>query len=170
MLQRWRVLIVYPLPLSMLAMISTTVAESTISSSTTEETAQDDSNKIDDIISMLKTNILTFYGTTVQLTSCAEFFQGGFSGNITVMKDSSDETMELLISGIFQVDCQNFSMGPEGAYMPSAAFKWEFLETKLSCQLIAVQRDTAFKTACADFPVIVGNVRTLKRLIPPRRG
>ncbi|KIO11879.1 hypothetical protein M404DRAFT_20467 [Pisolithus tinctorius Marx 270] len=119
---------------------------------------------------MLKTNTLAFYGTTPQLASHAEFFQGGFSGDIAVVKDSGDETTELLISGIFQVDRQNFFMGPEGAYMPSGAFKREFSETKLSCQLIAVQKDAAFKTACADFPAIVGNVRALEKLIPSKKG
>ncbi|KIN95878.1 hypothetical protein M404DRAFT_33763 [Pisolithus tinctorius Marx 270] len=154
------------------AMISTTALDSTLPSSTTEEMTQHVSNEIDDIISMLKTNTLTFYGTTVQLASHAEFFQGGFSSDITVMKDSRDETMELLISGIFifQVDCQNFFMGPEGVYMPLGAFKQGFLETKLSCQLIAVQQDATFKTACADFPAIVGNIRGLERLIPSKKG
>ncbi|KAI5988469.1 hypothetical protein F5J12DRAFT_786865 [Pisolithus orientalis] len=143
------------------AMISTAAAEPTTSSSTSKERTQDDSNEIDELISMLKTNTLAFYGTRVQLTSHVEFFQGGFSGNITVMKDSGNEMMELLISGIFQVDCQNFFMGPKGAYMPSGAF---------NCQLIAVQKDAAFKTACTDFPAIVGNVRALEKLIPSKKG
>ncbi|KIN95116.1 hypothetical protein M404DRAFT_166677 [Pisolithus tinctorius Marx 270] len=144
--------------------------DSTLPTSATEGTTQHVSNEIDDIISVLKTNTLTFYGTTAQLASRAEFFQGGFSGDIAVVKDSGDETTELLISGIFQVDRQNFFMGPEGAYMPMGAFKREFSETKLSCQLIAVQRDAAFKTACADFPAIVGNIRGLERLIPSKKG
>ncbi|KIO00530.1 hypothetical protein M404DRAFT_29448 [Pisolithus tinctorius Marx 270] len=152
------------------ATISTRATDSTLPTSATKETTQHVSNKIDDIISVLKTNTLVFYGTTAQLASHAEFFQGRFSGDIAVVKDSGDKTTELLISGIFQVDHQNFFMGPEGVYMPLGAFKREFLETKLSCQLIAVQRDAAFKTACADFPVIVGNIRGLERLIPSKKG
>ncbi|KAI6000140.1 hypothetical protein F5J12DRAFT_784454 [Pisolithus orientalis] len=61
-------------------------------------------------------------------------------------------------------------MGPEGVYMPLEAFKQEFSKTKLSCQLIAVQKDATIKTACADFPMIVGNVRALETLIPSKKG
>ncbi|KIN98794.1 hypothetical protein M404DRAFT_156899 [Pisolithus tinctorius Marx 270] len=151
-------------------MASTTISSSTCSSSEDGQRWQDNSDEVDNIIHMLKTSAIGFYGTTPLLASCAEFFQGSFSGDIAVVKDSGDNMTELLISGIFQIDCQNFFMGPEGGYMPLSSFKWEFSETKLSCQLIPVQRDAAFDTARADFSAIVSNVKALKKLIPSKKG
>ncbi|KIO10906.1 hypothetical protein M404DRAFT_129109 [Pisolithus tinctorius Marx 270] len=151
-------------------MASTTISSSTCSFSEDGQRRQDNSDEVDNIIHILKTSAIGFYGTTPLLASHTEFFQGGFSGDITVVKDSGDDMTELLISGIFQIDRQNFFLGPEGGYTPLSSFKREFLETKLSCQLIPVQRDAAFDTARADFGAIVSNVKALKKLIPSKKG
>ncbi|KIO01339.1 hypothetical protein M404DRAFT_28876 [Pisolithus tinctorius Marx 270] len=149
---------------------STTISSGTCSFSEDGQRRQDNSDEVDNIIHMLKTSAIGFYGTTPLLASRAEFFQGGFSGDIAVVKDSGDDMMELLISGIFQIDRQNFFLGPEGGYTPLSSFKREFLETKLSCQLIPVQRDAAFDTARADFGAIVSNVKALEKLILSKKG
>ncbi|KAI6030967.1 hypothetical protein F5J12DRAFT_779975 [Pisolithus orientalis] len=104
-------------------MASTTISSGTHASSEDLQRWWDNSDEVDNIIHMLKTSAVGFYGMTLLLASCTEFFQGSFSGDITVVKESGDDMMELLISGIFQISHQNFFTGPEGGYMLLSSFK-----------------------------------------------
>lgn len=61
-------------------------------------------------------------------------------------------------------------MGAEGNYAPTNPFNHEFVNTKLMCQLIPVQRDVEFTATRSDFNVIVANIRNVEKLIPQKRG
>ncbi|KIN98993.1 hypothetical protein M404DRAFT_156312 [Pisolithus tinctorius Marx 270] len=95
---------------------------------------------------------------------------GGPSGDVAVVKGSGDDIVEMILSGIFEIDRQGFFMGPEGGFFPSNAFNKEFVDTKLSCNLIAVRRDSVYGASRHDFPAVVANLRALEKLIPSRKG
>ncbi|KAI6151873.1 hypothetical protein BKA82DRAFT_4351204 [Pisolithus tinctorius] len=105
------------------------------------------------IVEDLKQSDMAFYAATPNITSRGEFFMGGPSGDVAVVKGSGDDIVEMILSGIFEIDCQGFFMGPEGGFFPSNAFNKEFVDTKLSCNLIAVRRDSVYE-----------------KLIPSRKG
>ena len=110
------------------------------------------------------------YAGAPDLASQAEFFMGGLTGDILVPKNSGRKPPELLLSGIFEIDWQNFFMAPDGGYTPSNAFNRSFVDTKLTCQLIAVQHDADFALACSDFSAVIANIKALERLIPQKKG
>ncbi|KIO08664.1 hypothetical protein M404DRAFT_133027 [Pisolithus tinctorius Marx 270] len=95
---------------------------------------------------------------------------GGSSGNIAVVKGSGEDIVEMILSGIFEIDCQAFFMGPEGGFFPSNAYNKEFVDMKLSCNLIAVQRNSIYGASQQDFPAIMASLWALEKLIPLRKG
>ena len=125
---------------------------------------------VDAIVGALKRSKDAFYGTTPNLASKAEFFLAGVAGDIAIVKGSGEDAVELLVSGIFEIDRQNFFMGPEGGYLPGSVFNRNFQTTKLSCQLIPVQKDPAYEVSRLDFGAIVANVKGLERLISQKKG
>jgi len=127
-------------------------------------------NKIDGIIEDLKHSMFAFYAATPGLASNAEFFMGGPSGDIAIHKNGAQHAEELLLSGIFEIDWQNFFMGPEGGYMPGNLYNRNFVDTKLKCYVIPVQRDSDFATAREDFNAIVANIRALEKLVTQKKG
>ncbi|KAI6155460.1 hypothetical protein BKA82DRAFT_119949 [Pisolithus tinctorius] len=104
------------------------------------------------------------------LASHAEFFFGGTTSNVAIVKGNSDNVTELVLSGIFEIDHQGFFMAPEGSYNPRNRFGCEFLETKLTCNLLAMQQDTVYSTTQQDFPHIISNIRSLEKLMPLKKG
>ncbi|KAI6142611.1 hypothetical protein BKA82DRAFT_108976, partial [Pisolithus tinctorius] len=91
-------------------------------------------------------------------------------GDIAVVKGSGEDIVEMILSGIFEIDCQGFFMGPEGSFFPSNAYNKEFVDTKLMCNLIAVQRDSIYGASRQDFPAIVANLQAIEKLILLRKG
>jgi len=122
------------------------------------------------MIEDLKRCDFALYAAMPDLASRAEFFIGGPSGNIAILKNTAHKAEELLFSGIFEIDRQDFFMGPEGGYMPANLYNQEFVNTKLACHLIAVQRNPDFATATADFSAVVTNIKSVERLVPMKKG
>ncbi|KIO01645.1 hypothetical protein M404DRAFT_149895 [Pisolithus tinctorius Marx 270] len=114
--------------------------------------------------------MLAIYAATPNLSSHAKFFFGGTSGNVAVLKSDSDDVTEMVLSGIFEIDRQGFFMAPEGGYNPKNAFGHEFSETKLTCNLLAVQRNAMYSFTQQDFPQIISNIRALEKLVPLKKG
>ena len=110
-----------------------------------------------------------FYAATPDLISHADFFLRGSVGDITIVKNEGKK-VELLLSGIFEIDRQLFFMSADGGFLPTNAYNRDFVDTKLTCQLIPVQNDPSFITAQNDFNAIVANVKGLERLIPLKKG
>ncbi|KIO09447.1 hypothetical protein M404DRAFT_131598 [Pisolithus tinctorius Marx 270] len=104
------------------------------------------------------------------LAARVEFFFGGTSGDVTVLKCDTDDVTELVLSGIFKIDRQGFFMGPEGGFSPKNAFSHDFVDTKLTCNLLAVQRDVVYASTQCDFPSIILNIRALEKLVPLKKG
>ncbi|KAI6148798.1 hypothetical protein BKA82DRAFT_4354650 [Pisolithus tinctorius] len=122
------------------------------------------------IVEDLKQSDVAFYAATPNIASRGEFFMGGSSGNIAVVKGSGEDIVEMILSGIFEIDCQAFFMGPEGGFFPSNAYNKEFVDMKLSCNLIAVQRNSIYGASQQDFPAIMASLWALEKLIPLRKG
>ena len=99
------------------------------------------------LIDYLRRSDSGLYAGAPNLASWAEFVMGRLTGDILVPKNSGKKPPELLLSSIFEIDRQNFFMAPDGGYTPLNAFNHSFVDTKLSCQLIAVQRDANFALA-----------------------
>ncbi|KAI6138063.1 hypothetical protein BKA82DRAFT_4367587 [Pisolithus tinctorius] len=93
------------------------------------------------MVDQLKENTLAVYMVTPNLASHAEFFFGRISGNVMVLKGDTDNVTELVLSGIFKINHQGFFMGPKGGYSLKNAFSHDFADTKLTCNLLAVQCD-----------------------------
>lgn len=102
-------------------------------------------------------------------TSHAKFFLTGFNGNITIVKGSGENVVEFLVSGIFEIDGQNFFMTAERSYLPNSLYNRNFLSTKLACQLISVQKDKVFEVSHLDFSAIISNVKALEHLVSPKK-
>ncbi|KAI6157002.1 hypothetical protein BKA82DRAFT_4346058 [Pisolithus tinctorius] len=77
---------------------------------------------------------------------------------------------KMVLSGIFEIDRQGFFMAPEGGYNPKNAFGREFSETKLTCNLLAVQRNAMYSFTQQDFPQIISHIRVLEKLVPLKKG
>ena len=122
------------------------------------------------LIDYLRRSDSGLYVGAPNLALRAEFFMGGLTGDILVPKNSGKKPPELLLSGIFEIDWQNFFMAPDGGYTLSNAFNRSFVDTKLSCQLIAVQRDANFALAHSDFSAVITNIKALEKLIPQKKG
>ncbi|KAI6143103.1 hypothetical protein BKA82DRAFT_168861, partial [Pisolithus tinctorius] len=122
------------------------------------------------VLENLKNSTLAIYAATPNLASRTEFFFGGTTSNVAIVKGDSDDVTELVLSGIFEIDCQGFFMAPEGSYNPRNGFGCEFSETKLTCNLLAVQRDAVYSTTQQDFPHIISNIRSLEKLVPLKKG
>ena len=95
---------------------------------------------------------------------------GGATGDMAVVKNKGDQVQEFLLSGIFEIDHQDFFMGAEGGYLPANIFNHNFVNTKLSCNLTAVQRDSIFSSTRSDFATIIANIKALKKLIQSQKG
>ena len=145
---------------------STNSVDDSLDASSTTATAA----PVDAIVAALKRSQDAFYGTTPNLASKAEFYFAGVTGDIAIVKGSGEDAVELLVSGIFEIDRQNFFMGPEGGYLPNSVFNRNFQSTKLSCQLIPVQKDPVYEVSRLDFGAIVANVKGLERLISQKKG
>ncbi|KAI6157965.1 hypothetical protein BKA82DRAFT_4347106 [Pisolithus tinctorius] len=122
------------------------------------------------IVENLKENTHTIYAAMPNLAARVEFFFGGTSGDVTVLKCDTDDVTELVLSGIFKIDRQGFFMGPEGGFSPKNAFSHDFVDTKLTCNLLAVQRDVVYASTQCDFPSIILNIRALEKLVPLKKG
>ncbi|KAI6140830.1 hypothetical protein BKA82DRAFT_165675 [Pisolithus tinctorius] len=122
------------------------------------------------VLENLKNSTLAIYAATPNLASHAEFFFGGTTGDIAIVKGDSDNVTKLVLSGIFEIDCQGFFMAPEGGYNPRNGFSRKFSETKLTCNLLAVQQDAVYSTTQQDFPHIISNIRSLEKLVPLKKG
>lgn len=118
---------------------------------------------------ILKDSTVAIYAASPNLAARAEFF-GGATGDVAVLKDSTDDVTELVLSGMFEIDRQGFFMGPEGGYSAKNAFGRDFVETKLTCNLLAVQRDSVYGSTQQDFASIVSNIRALEKLVPMKKG
>ncbi|KAI6145835.1 hypothetical protein BKA82DRAFT_153151 [Pisolithus tinctorius] len=92
------------------------------------------------------------------------------SGNVTILKGDTDDITELVLSGIFNLDWQGFFMGPKGGFLPKNAFSCDFVDTKLTCNLLAVQHDVVYASTQCDFPSIISNIRALEKLVPLKKG
>ncbi|KAI6146394.1 hypothetical protein BKA82DRAFT_20031 [Pisolithus tinctorius] len=122
------------------------------------------------VLDNLKDNTVVIYTAMPNLAAHAEFFFGRTSGNVAILKGDSDDVSELVLSGIFEIDRQGFFMGPEGGYSPKNAFSCEFADTKLTCNLLAMQRNVVYGSTLQDFPSIISNVRALEKLILLKKG
>ena len=121
------------------------------------------------LIDYLKTSHSGLYAAAPNLALRAEFFMGGQTGDILVPMNSGENPPELLLSGIFEIDWQNFFMAPDGGYTLLNTFNHSFIDTKLTCQLITVQRNTNFALAHSNFSAVIANIKVLERLIPQKK-
>lgn len=137
-------------------------------SSATE--TKNDYNYVNHLIDDLKRSRVAFYAATPNLVSHADFFLCGSGGDVAVVKKERQDITELLLSGIFKIDCQLFFMNADGGFSMSNLFNRDFVDTKLTCHLIPVQNDATFSTAQNDFDAIIANVKALERLIPLKKG
>ncbi|KAI6146302.1 hypothetical protein BKA82DRAFT_142859 [Pisolithus tinctorius] len=122
------------------------------------------------ILENLKDNTLAIYAATPNLAGCIEFFFGSTTGDVAVLKSNNDEPTELVLSGIFEIDCQGFFMGADGGYSSKNTFSHTFAETKLTCNLLAVQQDVVYGSTQHDFSLIISNIRALEKLVPLKKG
>jgi len=127
---------------------------------------------IDHLIDDLKRSNFGFYTATPNLASMAQFFLGGGSGDIAIVKNNRDnEVVELLLSGIFEIDRELFFMNADGGFPSSNMFNRKFIDTKLTCLLIPVQNnEDAFSSARNDYNAIISNIKALEKLIPLKKG
>jgi len=126
---------------------------------------------IDRLIDDLKTSTFGFYAATPNLASMAQFFLGGGSGDVAIIKNgTNNDVVELLLSGIFEIDRELFFMNVDGGFPSSNMFNREFVDTKLTCLLIPVQNDIAFSSARDDYDAIIANIKALEKLIPLKKG
>ena len=144
-------------------------------SETTDNTSNssidiDDVNSVDHIVAELKASNKASYGATANLANRAEFFSSGATGDIAIVKGTGRDVVEFLISGIFEIDRQNFFMGPEGSYFPGSTFTRNFASTKQTCQLIPVAKDPTYRISRDDFAAITANVKALERIIGGKKG
>ncbi|KIN95176.1 hypothetical protein M404DRAFT_166465 [Pisolithus tinctorius Marx 270] len=122
------------------------------------------------MVEILKDNTVAINTATPNLAARAEFFFGGTSGDITVLKGDTDNVTELVLSGIFEIDHQGFFMGPEGGYSSKNTYSHGFAETKMTCNLLAMQHDVLYGSTQHDFPSIISNIRALEKLVPLKKG
>ncbi|KAI5994274.1 hypothetical protein F5J12DRAFT_785836 [Pisolithus orientalis] len=90
--------------------------------------------------------------------------------HIAVLKGHTNNVTELVLSGIFKIDHQEFFMGPKGGFSPKNAFSCDFADTKLTCNLLAVQHDVVYASTQCNFPLIISNIRALEKLVPLKKG
>lgn len=96
------------------------------------------------------------------VASHAEFFKTATAGNVAVVKDTGKIPQQFLLSGMFELDQQNFFMGAEGNYMPSNTFNHKFVNTRLTCNLIPVEAHGEIHSGQNSFNAFVANVRALE--------
>ncbi|KAI6147931.1 hypothetical protein BKA82DRAFT_163667 [Pisolithus tinctorius] len=122
------------------------------------------------VVENLKDSTVAIYTALPNLVAHAEFFFSRATGDVTVLKDGTDDVMELVLSGMFEIDCQGFFMSPEGGYTAKNAFGCDFVETKLTCNLLTVQCDSVYSSTQQDFVSIISNIRALEKLMPMKKG
>ncbi|KAI6143041.1 hypothetical protein BKA82DRAFT_4360258 [Pisolithus tinctorius] len=101
------------------------------------------------VVDTLKESTLAIYAATMNLASHAKLFFGDTSSNVTILKGDSEDVTELVLSGVFEIDCQGLFIAPNGGFNPKNAFSHESSETKLMCNLLAVQCDAGIGEAHA---------------------
>ncbi|KIO01294.1 hypothetical protein M404DRAFT_150283, partial [Pisolithus tinctorius Marx 270] len=122
------------------------------------------------VVDTLKESTLAIYAATMNLASHAKLFFGDTSSNVTILKGDSEDVTELVLSGVFEIDCQGLFIAPNGGFNPKNAFSHESSETKLMCNLLAVQCDAVYGFMQQDFPLIISNIRALEKLMPLKKG
>ena len=88
------------------------------------------SSSIEAIRKNLERSKSAFCGATPSLTTRAEFLLSGLMGDITIVKGSGMD-VEFLVSRIFGIDRQFFSIGPEGEYLLSGVFNLHSTQPKV---------------------------------------
>ncbi|KIN96569.1 hypothetical protein M404DRAFT_33060 [Pisolithus tinctorius Marx 270] len=116
------------------------------------------------MVENLKDSTVAIYTALPNLVACAEFFFSRATGDIAVLKDGTDDVTELVLSGMFEIDRQGFFMSPEGGYTAKNAFGCDFVETKLTCNLLVVQCDSVYSSTQQDFVSIISDIRALEKL------
>ncbi|KAI6138055.1 hypothetical protein BKA82DRAFT_18811 [Pisolithus tinctorius] len=87
--------------------------------------------KCSSVVEKLKESAVAVYTATPNLAAWAEFFFGGATGDVAILKGKVDDVSELVLSGVFEIDHQGFFMGAEGGYSPKNAFSHNFVDMKL---------------------------------------
>ncbi|KAI6156923.1 hypothetical protein BKA82DRAFT_25961 [Pisolithus tinctorius] len=126
--------------------------------------------KCSSVVEKLKESAVAVYAATPNLAARAEFFFGGATGDVTILKGKVDDVSELVLSGVFEIDRQGFFMGAEGGYSPKNTFSHNFVDTKLTCNLVAVQHDAVYGSTKDDFLLIISNIRALEKIIALKKG
>ncbi|KIO14869.1 hypothetical protein M404DRAFT_929018, partial [Pisolithus tinctorius Marx 270] len=126
--------------------------------------------KCSSMVEKLKESAVAVYTVTPNLAARAEFFFGGATSDVTILKGEVDDVSELVLSGVFEIDHQGFFIGAEGRYLPKNAFSCDFVDTKLTCNLVAVQHDAVYGSTKDDFPLIISNIRALEKIIALKKG
>ncbi|KAI6142166.1 hypothetical protein BKA82DRAFT_30531 [Pisolithus tinctorius] len=126
--------------------------------------------KCSSMVEKLKESAVAVYAATPNLAAQAEFFFGGETGNVTILKGKVDNVSELVLSGVFEIDCQGFFMGAEGRYLPKNTFSHDFVDMKLTCNLVAIQHDAVYGSTKDNFPLIISNIRALEKIIALKKG
>ena len=67
-------------------------------------------------------------------------FNKDFKGDVLVPKDAEESILEFILSGVFQIDTQNFFMASDGKWNPNNTIGTNFEQVKPSCHLLPVQR------------------------------
>ncbi|KAG2132148.1 uncharacterized protein EDB93DRAFT_1255334 [Suillus bovinus] len=108
-----------------------------------------------------------FYAATPKLAYRAEYFPGGWDGNILIAKGRDDD-QEFIVRGVFQISRNNFYFMPDANFDLANIFHGRLSDVKLSCRLTAGRNDL-FKFASEDFPAILDNLRAFEKLVPSKR-
>lgn len=112
----------------------------------------------------------TFDGVMPYIASHAEFYKTASTGNVAIVKGMGDAPQQFLLTGIFKIDRQNFFMEPEGNYSPSNTFNCNFINTKLTCNLIPVQAHCEIASGLSNFNAFVVNIKAVEKIIPLKWG
>ncbi|KAI6138417.1 hypothetical protein BKA82DRAFT_36261 [Pisolithus tinctorius] len=126
--------------------------------------------KCSSMVEKLKESAVAVYAATPNLAAQAEFFFGGATGDVAILKGKVDDVSELVLSGVFEIDRQGFFMGAEGGYLPKNTFSHDFVDTKLTCNLVAIQRNAVYGSTKDNFPLIISNIRALEKIIALKKG
>lgn len=97
-------------------------------------------------------------------------FTPGTKGNVLVHNvgstDSESQPIELLLTGVFEIDPQNFFTS-DGRFNSSNPYATSLEKTNAHCRLLPVHSHSEFSFSSDDFPTsIVSNIEAIEKMCP----
>ena len=107
-----------------------------------------------------------YYLGTPNIAASAQFCIRGIEGHRLIVKNNEEIPTEFLFSGIFEINCRDFYILPDGNFDPTGPFNKKNLKVKATCCLLPMWCEEYFNFSAQDFPTAIKNIRAIKKLAP----